>query len=57
MPVAATATGGLAGGPIGSCLVHAVGVVAAGDALLATSVTRRLIAQFASHGRAAHEFP
>ena len=29
-------------------LVHAVRVVAAGDALLAPSVTRRLIAEFAS---------
>jgi DNA-binding NarL/FixJ family response regulator len=33
-------------------LVHAVRVVAAGDALLAPSVTRRLIADFASRSRA-----
>ena len=38
-------------------LVHAVRVVAAGDALLAPSVTRRLIAEFASHGRAAPRVP
>ncbi|WP_213450509.1 response regulator [Rhizomonospora bruguierae] len=33
-------------------LVHAVRVVAAGDALLAPSVTRRLIADYAARGRA-----
>jgi DNA-binding NarL/FixJ family response regulator len=38
-------------------LVHAVRVVAAGDALLAPSVTRRLIAEFASQGRAAPRVP
>jgi DNA-binding NarL/FixJ family response regulator len=31
-------------------LVHAIKVVAAGDAMLAPSVTRRLIAHFAAHG-------
>jgi DNA-binding NarL/FixJ family response regulator len=38
-------------------LVQAVRVVAAGDALLAPSVTRRLIAEFASQGRAAPRAP
>jgi DNA-binding NarL/FixJ family response regulator len=38
-------------------LVHAVRVVAAGDALLAPSVTRRLISEFASQGRAAPRVP
>ena len=38
-------------------LVHAVRVVAAGDALLAPSVTRRLIADFASRPRAGHSLP
>jgi DNA-binding NarL/FixJ family response regulator len=38
-------------------LVHAVRVVAAGDALLAPSVTRRLIADFARQPRAAPPFP
>ncbi|MGN6792984.1 MAG: response regulator transcription factor [Streptosporangiaceae bacterium] len=38
-------------------LVHAVRVVAAGDALLAPSVTRRLIAEFASQGRVAPRVP
>ncbi len=38
-------------------LVHAVRVVAAGDALLAPSVTRRLIAEFASRGRPAPRVP
>jgi DNA-binding NarL/FixJ family response regulator len=38
-------------------LVHAVRVIAAGDALLAPSVTRRLIAEFASQGRAAPRVP
>jgi DNA-binding NarL/FixJ family response regulator len=38
-------------------LVHAVRVVAAGDALLAPSVTRRLIADFASRPRAGPAFP
>jgi DNA-binding NarL/FixJ family response regulator len=33
----------------GGELVHAVRVVAAGDALLAPSITKRLIAEFASH--------
>ncbi len=38
-------------------LVHAVRVVAAGDALLAPSVTRRLIADFALQPRAGQSFP
>ncbi len=38
-------------------LVHAVRVVAAGDALLAPSVTRRLIADFASQPRAGAPVP
>ena len=38
-------------------LVHAVRVVAAGDALLAPSVTRRLIADFASQPRADAPLP
>jgi DNA-binding NarL/FixJ family response regulator len=38
-------------------LVHAVRVVAAGDALLAPSVTRRLIADFARQPRAGQSFP
>ena len=38
-------------------LVHAVRVVAAGDALLAPSVTRRLIADFARQPRADPPFP
>jgi DNA-binding NarL/FixJ family response regulator len=38
-------------------LVHAVRVVAAGDALLAPSVTRRLIADFARQPRSAPPFP
>jgi DNA-binding NarL/FixJ family response regulator len=38
-------------------LVHAVRVVAAGDALLAPSVTRRLIADFARQPRPAPPFP
>ena len=38
-------------------LVHAVRVVAAGDALLAPSVTRRLIADFARRPRADPPFP
>ena len=38
-------------------LVHAVRVVAAGDALLAPSVTRRLIADFARQRRADTPFP
>jgi DNA-binding NarL/FixJ family response regulator len=38
-------------------LVHAVRVVAAGDALLAPSVTRRLIADFARQPRADPSFP
>jgi DNA-binding NarL/FixJ family response regulator len=38
-------------------LVHAVRVVAAGDALLAPSVTRRLIADFASQPRAGTPVP
>ncbi len=38
-------------------LVHAVRVVAAGDALLAPSVTRRLIADFARQPRADAPFP
>jgi DNA-binding NarL/FixJ family response regulator len=38
-------------------LVHAVRVVAAGDALLAPSVTRRLIAGFASQPRAGTPVP
>ena len=38
-------------------LVHAVRVVAAGDALLAPSVTRRLIADFARQPRAGQAFP
>ena len=38
-------------------LVHAVRVVAAGDALLAPSVTRRLIADFARRPRAARSAP
>jgi DNA-binding NarL/FixJ family response regulator len=38
-------------------LVHAVRVVAAGDALLAPSVTRRLIADFAHRPRADPPFP
>jgi DNA-binding NarL/FixJ family response regulator len=38
-------------------LVHAVRVVAAGDALLAPSVTRRLIADFARRPRAERPFP
>jgi DNA-binding NarL/FixJ family response regulator len=38
-------------------LVHAVRVVAAGDALLAPSVTRRLIADFAGRPRQAQPFP
>jgi DNA-binding NarL/FixJ family response regulator len=38
-------------------LVHAVRVVAAGDALLAPSVTRRLIADFARQPRANRPFP
>jgi DNA-binding NarL/FixJ family response regulator len=38
-------------------LVHAVRVVAAGDALLAPSVTRRLIADFARRPRPAPAFP
>src|SRR5215831_3930726 len=42
---------------LGAELVHAVRVVAAGDALLAPSVTRRLIAEFASQGRAAPRVP
>jgi len=38
-------------------LIHAVRVVAAGDALLAPSVTRRLIADFARQPRPAPPFP
>ena len=38
-------------------LVHAVRVVAAGEALLAPSVTRRLIADFARQPRSAPPFP
>jgi DNA-binding NarL/FixJ family response regulator len=38
-------------------LIHAVRVVAAGDALLAPSVTRRLIADFARQPRPARPFP
>ena len=38
-------------------LIHAVRVVAAGDALLAPSVTRRLIADFARQPRPAPSFP
>jgi len=38
-------------------LIHAVRVVAAGDALLAPSVTRRLIADFARQPRLAPPFP
>src|SRR5262249_61022143 len=38
-------------------LVHAVRVVAAGDALLAPSVTRRLIADFARQPRPGPPFP
>jgi DNA-binding NarL/FixJ family response regulator len=38
-------------------LIHAVRVVAAGDALLAPSVTRRLIADFARQARPATPFP
>jgi DNA-binding NarL/FixJ family response regulator len=38
-------------------LVHAVRVVAAGDGLLAPSVTRRLIADFARHPRPDPPFP
>ena len=38
-------------------LIHAVRVVAAGDALLAPSVTRRLIADFARQPRPAPAFP
>jgi DNA-binding NarL/FixJ family response regulator len=38
-------------------LVHAVRVVAAGDALLAPSVTRRLIADFARHPPSGPRFP
>ena len=38
-------------------LVHAVRVVAAGDALLAPSVTRRLIADFACRPRPRHAAP
>jgi DNA-binding NarL/FixJ family response regulator len=38
-------------------LIHAVRVVAAGDALLAPSVTRRLIADFAGQPRPAPPFP
>jgi DNA-binding NarL/FixJ family response regulator len=38
-------------------LIHAVRVVAAGDALLAPSVTRRLIADFARQPRRAPPFP
>jgi len=38
-------------------LIHAVRVVAAGDALLAPSVTRRLIADFARQPRPGPEFP
>ncbi|MBO0815704.1 MAG: response regulator transcription factor [Actinobacteria bacterium] len=38
-------------------LIHAVHVVAAGDALLAPSVTRRLIADFARQPRPAPPFP
>jgi DNA-binding NarL/FixJ family response regulator len=38
-------------------LVHAVRVVAAGDALLAPSVTRRLIADFARRPRLDPPFP
>jgi DNA-binding NarL/FixJ family response regulator len=38
-------------------LVHAVRIVAAGDALLAPSVTRRLIADFARQPRAGQSFP
>jgi DNA-binding NarL/FixJ family response regulator len=38
-------------------LVHAVRVVAAGDALLAPSVTRRLIADFARRSRPDPPFP
>ncbi|HEY2673673.1 MAG TPA: response regulator transcription factor [Rugosimonospora sp.] len=41
----------------GAELVHAVRVVAAGDALLAPSVTRRLIADFAGRPRRARERP
>ncbi|WP_305786506.1 response regulator [Symbioplanes lichenis] len=38
-------------------LVHAVHVVAAGDGLLAPSVTRRLISEFAALPRAGHPHP
>jgi DNA-binding NarL/FixJ family response regulator len=38
-------------------LIHAVRVVAAGDALLAPSITRRLIADFARHPRRDPPFP
>jgi DNA-binding NarL/FixJ family response regulator len=38
-------------------LIHAVRVVSAGDALLAPSVTRRLIADFARQPRPARPFP
>jgi DNA-binding NarL/FixJ family response regulator len=38
-------------------LIHAVRVVAAGDALLAPSVTRRLVADFARQPRPAPPFP
>ncbi|GIH16457.1 DNA-binding response regulator [Rugosimonospora africana] len=41
----------------GAELVHAVRVVASGDALLAPSVTRRLIADFAARPRAARARP
>jgi DNA-binding NarL/FixJ family response regulator len=41
----------------GAELVHAVRVVAAGEALLAPSVTRRLIADFASRGRTVRSRP
>jgi DNA-binding NarL/FixJ family response regulator len=38
---------------VGEQLLHGIRVVAAGDALLAPAVTRRLIAEFARHRRSA----
>ena len=55
--LAAGASGFLLKDATAAELVQAVRVVAAGDALLAPSVTRRLIAQFASQGRAAPRAP
>jgi DNA-binding NarL/FixJ family response regulator len=55
--LAAGASGFLLKDATAAELVQAVRVVAAGDALLAPSVTRRLIAEFASQGRAAPHAP